>query len=118
VKNSFSWGPLWENFGDTDIEELTVRLPFRLRIERQVQVNLYVELGFQSGQLAALVQLLAHSDAVITDLKTDRSMYHLGMPERSAEVMFLVRDRRQKDGVLRELSANGFVVRELTGLIQ
>jgi hypothetical protein len=89
-----------------------VRLPFRLRFEHQVEMHLYVELGFGSGRLADLVQLLAHSDVTITDLKTDRSMYHLGMPERSAEVTFLVKSLRHKDKVLGKLAAKGFTFRE------
>jgi (p)ppGpp synthase/HD superfamily hydrolase len=92
-----------------------VRLPFRIRTERQIEVHLYVELGFQSGRLADLVQLLAKSDARITDLIPDRSLYHLGMPERSAEVTFLVTSLEHKNGVLRELSTKGFVTRELAG---
>jgi hypothetical protein len=99
-------------------EGLFVRLPFRLRFERQVEVHLYVELGFESGRLADLVQLLAHSDVTITDLKTDRSMYHLGMPERSTEVTFLVRSLKQKSSVLQELSTQGFAIRELIGHFQ
>jgi (p)ppGpp synthase/HD superfamily hydrolase len=91
-----------------------VRLPFRLRFERQVEVHLHVELGFESGRLADLVQFLAHSDVTITDLKTDRSMYHLGMPERFAEVTFLVASPRQKDKVLGKLVAKGFTFRERT----
>jgi hypothetical protein len=99
-------------------EGIIVRLPFRIRVDRQVEVHLYVELGFQSGRLADLIQFLAHSDVKITDLKTDRSMYHLGMPERFAEVTFLVTSLRDKSGIVKELSAKGFVVRESTGLIQ
>ena len=95
-------------------EELFVRLPFRLRFERQVEVHLYVELGFESRRLADLVQLLAHSDVTITDLKTDRSMYHLGMPERFAEVTFLAAGPRHNDRVLGKLAAMGFAFRERT----
>ena len=95
-------------------EELFVRLPFGLRFERQVEVHLYVELGFESGRLADLVQLLAHSDVTITDLKTDRSMYHLGMPERFAEVTFWAAGPRHKDRVLGKLAAMGFTFRERT----
>jgi len=94
-----------------------VRLPFRLRIERQIEVHVAVELGFQSGRLADLVQLLAQSNVTITDLETDRSLYHLGMPERSAEVTFLVTSLRHKNGVLGELSARGFAIRELVSRI-
>jgi hypothetical protein len=49
-----------------------VRLPFRIHIERQVAVHLYVELGFQHGRLADLVQILAESGVTITDLQPDR----------------------------------------------
>lgn len=90
-------------------------LPFRIRCIREVEVHLVVELGFQSGRLADLVQLLAQSDVTITDLETDRSLYHLGMPERSAEVSFLVASLRHKNRVLRELQAKGFAIRELVG---
>jgi len=91
-----------------------VRLPFRLRFKAEIEMHLYVELGFQSGRLADLIQLLAHSDVTITDLKTDRSMYHLGMPERFAEVTFLVASPRHKDKVLGKLAAKGFTFRERT----
>jgi hypothetical protein len=57
---------------DSKIEELNVRLPFRIRIDRQVEVHLHVELGFESGRLADLVELLAHSRILITDLKPNR----------------------------------------------
>ena len=95
-----------------------MRLPFRIRIERHIEVRLYVELGFQSGRLADLIQFLAYSGVVITDLKTDPSIYHLGMPERSAEVTFLVTRLRQKNGLLRDLSAKEFVPQELSGSIR
>jgi hypothetical protein len=49
----------------------------------------------------------------ITGLKPDRSLYHVGMPERSAEVTFLATSARHKNAILRELSARGFVVREV-----
>jgi hypothetical protein len=79
-----------------------------------VEVHLYVELGFESGRLADLVQLLAHFEVTIKDLKTDRSMYHLGMPERSAEITFLVASLRHKGRVLGKLAAKGFTFRERT----
>jgi hypothetical protein len=85
---------------------------FRIRIDRQVEVHLNVELGFQSGRLADLIQLLAQADVVIIDLKTDRSMYHLGMPERFAEVTFLAMSQRHKGRVLGKLSATGITFRE------
>jgi (p)ppGpp synthase/HD superfamily hydrolase len=95
-----------------------VRLPFRIRIERQIEVHIYVELGFKSGRLADLVQLLARSKVTITDLEPDRSLYHVGMPERSTEVTFLVKTASHKVEVLRELSSKGFVIREIGGRIQ
>jgi hypothetical protein len=97
------------------IEEFIVRLPFRIRFVRQVEVHLVVELSFQAGRLADLIQLLAQSKVMIVDLKPDRALYHLGMPERSAEVTFLVKSLRHRKAVLRELSVKGFVIRELVG---
>lgn len=100
------------------IEECIVRLPFQLRAERQIEVRLYVELGFKSGRLADLVQLLARSKVTITDLEPDRALYHVGMPERSTDVTFLVKTPRQKTEVLRVLSGKGFEVREITGPVR
>ena len=88
-------------------------LPFRICCVREIEVQLYVELGFQTGRLADLVQLLARSKVTITDLEPDRSLYHVGMPEGNAEVTFLATSARHKNAVLRELSARGFVVREV-----
>jgi hypothetical protein len=90
-----------------------MRLPFEICMERSIEVHLHVQLGFQSGRLADLVQLLAKSRVLITDLDTDRSLYHLGIPESFAEIAFLVKSRKRKDEVLKELNARGFVVREL-----
>jgi hypothetical protein len=95
-----------------------LRLPFRIRAERQIEVRLHVELGFQSGRLADLIQVLARSDTVITDLEPDRSLYHVGMPERSTEVTFLVKTASRKVEVLRELLSKGFAIREIGGRIQ
>jgi (p)ppGpp synthase/HD superfamily hydrolase len=92
-----------------------VWLPFRIRCVREIEVRLYVELGFQHGRLADLIQLLAESGVSITGLKPDRSLYHVGMPERSTEVTFLVTSVRHKHRVLSELSAKGFAIRELIG---
>lgn len=91
--------------------------PFRIRCVREIEVNLAVELGFQSGRLADLVQLLAQSNVTITDLETDRSLYYLGMPERSTAVTFLVTSLKHKDRVLGKLAAKGFAIRELVGRI-
>jgi (p)ppGpp synthase/HD superfamily hydrolase len=91
-----------------------MRWPFRICYERQIEVHLHVELGFKSGRLADLVQLLARSKVTITDLEPDRSLYHVGMPERSTEVTFLVKTTGHKAEVLGELSAKGFTIRELS----
>jgi hypothetical protein len=106
-----------EDTADSRIEEFSVRLPFRLRIERQIEVHLAVALGFQHGRLADLIQLLAEARVTITGLEPDRSLYHLGMPERSTEVTFLVTSLRHKNSALRGLSAKGFAIRELVGRI-
>ena len=89
-----------------------VRWPFRIRAENQSQVRLHVELGFQGGRLADLIQLLARSQAVITDLEPDRSLYNLGMPERWAEVTFLAKSGTHKKEILLNLSESGFRVHE------
>ena len=95
-----------------------MRLPFRIRAKRYVEVQLDVEFEFKSGRLADLVQLLARSQAVITDLEPDRSLYHVGMPERSARVVFLAKTARHKVEILEELAGKGFAIRELTGPIR
>ena len=91
-------------------------LPFQIRVRPEMKVHLHVGLGFESGRLADLVQLLARSGATITDLEPDRSLYHVGMPERSTEVTFLVKTSRHKKEILEALSAKGFIVRELSRL--
>lgn len=95
-----------------------VWLPFRIRTERQVEVRLHVEFGFHTGRLADLIQVLARSQAVITDLEPDRTLYHVGMPERSTQVTFLAKTAEHKTEILNELSTKGFVVRELSGSIR
>jgi hypothetical protein len=78
-------------------------------------VHLHVELGFQHGRLADLMQLLAESNVTITGLNPDRALYHVGMPERFTEVRFLATNPRHKDRVLGKLAAKGFTFRELPG---
>lgn len=92
-----------------------MRWPFRIRAERQIEVRLYVKLEFESRRLADLIQLLAKSRVTITELFPDRSLYQFGMPERSAEVVFLVRNWSHKAEVLRVLSTEGFEIREIAG---
>jgi hypothetical protein len=81
-----------------------MRLPFRIRIERQVAVHLTVDLGFHYGRLADLVQLLVGSDVTITGLRPDRLLYHVGMPERLTEATFLVTIPRHKAEILARIS--------------
>lgn len=88
-------------------------LPFRKRAGPRLEIRLRVQLGFEHGRLADLVQLLAHSNVMITDLEPDRSLYHVGMPERFTEVTFLVKSAKHKAEVFRQLTAKGFEVREL-----
>jgi len=46
--------------------------------EYQLEVHLEVKLScFQAGRLADLVQLIAHSSALITDPRRVRSKYHI-----------------------------------------
>ncbi|HEY2471839.1 MAG TPA: hypothetical protein VGI45_28900 [Terracidiphilus sp.] len=90
-----------------------MRLPFRIRAERQIEVHLQAQLGLEHGRLADLVQLLARAQAIITDLEPDRTLYHVGMPERFTQVKFLVSSAKHKKEILKEFDVKGFVVREL-----
>jgi hypothetical protein len=82
---------------------------WRFVTEYQLEVNLEVKLNcFQMGRLAELVQLLAHSSALITDLQPDRSHYHLGLAEASAEITFRVKDTRHRLQVLNALARKQF----------
>ena len=95
-----------------------MRLPF-LKQDRPVTVRLHVDLGFDSGRLADLIQLLARQDAIIRDLTTDRDLenehtaYRFGMPERFAEVLFLVANAAHQERILKELAESGFPERIL-----
>jgi hypothetical protein len=83
--------------------------------EYQLDVHLEVKLScFQAGRLADLVQLLAHSSVLITDLRTNRSHYHLGLAEASAEIAFRVRDPRHRLEVLKVLDREQFDYRICT----
>ena len=72
---------------------------FRFGMEYRVEVELEVRLNYQLGRLADLVQVLAHSNALITDLNPDRSHYALGMGEATTKVKFRVRDSRHREQV-------------------
>lgn len=81
---------------------------FQFGTEYRVEVELEVRLDFQLGRLADLVQVLAHSDALITDLNPDRSHYALGMGEARASVKFRVRNRVHLERVLKAIRDQGF----------
>jgi hypothetical protein len=55
---------------------------------------------------------------MITDLEPDRSLYHVGMPERFALVTFSVTSLAHKDRIIEELSRKGFHLREVSGSIR
>lgn len=75
----------------------------RLGTEYRIEVELEVRLNFQLGRLADLVQILAHSEALITDLDPDRSHYALGMGEATTKVKFRVRDTRHRERVFKAI---------------
>jgi hypothetical protein len=89
-----------------------MQLPFRIQIVRRVEVHLVVALGFESPRLGDLIQLLARSAVMITDLVADRSLYRLGLPERSVQLTLLVKDESHKKRILEKLLVHGFEVRE------
>src|SRR5580698_6508727 len=81
---------------------------FRFGTDYRVEVELEVRLNFQLGRLADLVQVLAHSDTLITDLDPDRSHYALGMGEATARVKFRVRNQPHLERVLKAIRAQSF----------
>jgi (p)ppGpp synthase/HD superfamily hydrolase len=81
---------------------------FRFGLEYRVEVELEVRLNYQLGRLADLVQVLAHSDALITDLEPDRSHYSLGLGEATTGVKFRVRDKRHREQVFEAIMDEGF----------
>jgi threonine dehydratase len=85
-----------------------MRFFFRFGTEYRVEVTLAVRLNYQLGRLADLIQVLAHSDALITDLDSDRSHYSLGMGGASTGVKFRVRNLDHRDQVLKAIRAQGF----------
>lgn len=90
-------------------EPSSMRALWRLVSDYRLEVRLEVKLDcFQTGRLADLVQLLAHSNVLITDLRPDRSCYHLGLAEPSAEITFRVRDVRHRLRVLDALDGKQF----------
>jgi hypothetical protein len=62
-----------------------------------------------------LVQVLAHSDALITDLNPDRSYYGLGMGEATTAVKFRVRDTRHREHVFEAIRSDGFQFGVISG---
>jgi len=92
-----------------------LRFLLRLASEYRLEVHLEIKLNcFQMGRLADLVQLLAHSSALVTDLRPDRSRYHLGLGEASAEITIRVRDARHRLQILKELDREHFDYRVCT----
>jgi hypothetical protein len=88
---------------------------WRFVTEYRLEVHLEVRLGcFQAGRLADLVQLLARSSVLITDLRPNRSHYHLGLGEPSAEITFRVRDMRHRLQVFQALDRMRFEYRICT----
>jgi (p)ppGpp synthase/HD superfamily hydrolase len=81
---------------------------FGFGTEYRVQVELEVRLNYQLGKLADLIQILAHSDALITDLNPDRSHYALGMGEATTRVRFRVRNTRHREQVFGTIRTEGF----------
>ena len=81
---------------------------FRFGLKYRVEVELEVRLNYQLGRLADLVQVLAHSDALITDLRPHRSHYPLGMGEAKTEVKFRVHDKRHREQVFEAIMDEEF----------
>ena len=81
---------------------------FRFGTEYRVEVELEVRLDYLLGRLADLVQVLAHSGALITDLNPDRSHYALGTGEATTRVRFRVRDARHREQVFETIRSEGF----------
>jgi hypothetical protein len=90
-----------------------MQLPFRIQIVRSVEVHITVTLDFEVARLGDLVQILARSAVMITDLIPDRSLYYLGLPERSVQITFLAKDLIHKQRVLERLLLSGFETREI-----
>jgi (p)ppGpp synthase/HD superfamily hydrolase len=88
---------------------------FRFGADYRVEVELEVRLNYQLGRLADLVQVLAHSDALITDLNPDRSHYALGMGEATTGVRFRVRDTRHREQVFEAIRGQGFRFDQIGG---
>jgi (p)ppGpp synthase/HD superfamily hydrolase len=81
---------------------------FRFFSRYRTLVHLQVELEYQPGRLADLVQLLAHGGAFLTDLNPDRAPYRMGLAEASTEVTFLVKGSRHAEEIIKKLKAAGF----------
>ena len=82
---------------------------YRLEVHLEAKLN-----SFKMGRLSDLVQLLARSSVLVTDLRPDRSRYHLGLAEASAEITFRVRDVRHRIQVLEGLDREQFGYRVAT----
>jgi (p)ppGpp synthase/HD superfamily hydrolase len=81
---------------------------FRFGTDYRVEVELEVQLHYQLGRLADLVQVLARSDVLITDLNPDRSHYSLGIGESSTRVRFRIRNLQHRDLVFESIRDQDF----------
>jgi (p)ppGpp synthase/HD superfamily hydrolase len=86
-----------------------VRSLFRFGADYRVEIELAVQLNYRLGRLADLVQVLAHSDVLITDLNPDRSHYSLGIGEASTRVRFRVRNLHHRDKVYEAIRGQEFL---------
>jgi hypothetical protein len=86
-----------------------MRVLWRFFSAYSLEVRLGVKLNcFEARRLADVVQLLAHSGALITDLQPDRSHYHLGLAENYAEITFKVKNPKHRLQVLNALEREQF----------
>jgi hypothetical protein len=89
----------------------------RIQIAPSVAVHIVVTLDFEVARLGDLAPILARSAVMNTDLISDRSLYYLVLPERSAQITFLAKDLLHKQRVLERLSRSdmrreGFSIEE------
>lgn len=81
----------------------------------RIEPELEVRLNYQLGRLADLVQVLAHSDPLITDLNPDRSHYALGMGEAAVRVRFRVRNTPHREQVFEVIREQAFHFHVMSG---
>jgi (p)ppGpp synthase/HD superfamily hydrolase len=84
-------------------------------MDYRVEVELEVRLNYQLGRLADLGQILARSNALITDLNPDRSHYSLEVGEATTGMKFRVRDTRHREKVFDAIRSAGFRFEVMSG---